>query len=195
MEQSLGSISPFDELEKLCDGYRRSDNLYCAFRTDGTSKKVQIRAVSAPKHHGKLLDAAKAQQELKFSNVEGTLAPAAWKVPTTARLPCSTNRFVASVLAGLLANNPKRTTGFSASEMSLAAAANAPELAGSRLPSDAIRAYLWTNFGGRVGQIGNQPGDRLLEGADRIMSIGYDPVEYRPEECNKGKARKTCLDN
>ena len=73
MEQALPSISSFDELEKLCDGYRRSDNLFYAFRIDGTFKNVQTRAVSPPKHHGNLLDAAKAQQEFKFTNVEGTL--------------------------------------------------------------------------------------------------------------------------
>ena len=73
MEHALPSISSFDELEKLCDGYRRSDNLFYAFRIDGTFKNVQTRAVSPPKHHGNLLDAAKAQQEFKFSNVEGTL--------------------------------------------------------------------------------------------------------------------------
>jgi acetolactate synthase-1/2/3 large subunit len=54
----------------------------------------------------------------------------------------------------------------------------------------AIGAHLWTNFGGRVGQIANQPGDRVLDAADLIITIGYDPVEYWPEEWNKGKARK-----
>lgn len=73
MEQELHSVSSFDELEKLCDAHRRSDNLFYAFRVDGTFKSVQTRAVSPPKHHGNLLDAAKAQQEFKFSNVEGTL--------------------------------------------------------------------------------------------------------------------------
>jgi acetolactate synthase I/II/III large subunit len=54
----------------------------------------------------------------------------------------------------------------------------------------AIGAHLWTNFGGRVGQIANPPGDRLLDSADLLITIGYDPVEYWPEEWNKGKARK-----
>jgi acetolactate synthase-1/2/3 large subunit len=54
----------------------------------------------------------------------------------------------------------------------------------------AIGAHLWANFGGRVGQLANQPGDRLLDSADLIITIGYDPVEYWPEEWNKGKARK-----
>jgi acetolactate decarboxylase len=73
MEQELDSVSSFGELEKLCDAHRRSDNLFYAFRVDGAFANVQTRAVSPPKHHGHLLDAAKAQKEFKYSNVKGTL--------------------------------------------------------------------------------------------------------------------------
>jgi acetolactate decarboxylase len=73
IEQVLRSVSSFDALMKQCDALRRSDNLFYAFRVDGMFANVQTRAVSPPKHHGHLLDAAKVQKEFKFSNVNGTL--------------------------------------------------------------------------------------------------------------------------
>lgn len=33
-------------------------------------------------------------------------------------------------------------------------------------------------FGGRVGLFHNQPADRLLDGADVVVTVGYDPIEY-----------------
>lgn len=45
------------------------------------------------------------------------------------------------------------------------------------------------HFGGRVGQIANQPADALLDSGDVIVTIGYDPVEYWPALWNKGKDR------
>src|ERR1700722_19094923 len=54
----------------------------------------------------------------------------------------------------------------------------------------AVGAPLFDNFGGRVGQIANQLGDRLLDSSDLVITVGYDPVEYWPPEWNAGKARK-----
>ena len=54
----------------------------------------------------------------------------------------------------------------------------------------AVGAPLFDNFGGRVGQIANQPGDRLLDSSDLVVTVGYDPVEYWPPEWNAGKTRK-----
>ena len=45
-------------------------------------------------------------------------------------------------------------------------------------------------FGGRVGLFHNQPADRLLDGADLVVAIGYDPVEYDPALWNRGRHRK-----
>jgi acetolactate synthase-1/2/3 large subunit len=42
----------------------------------------------------------------------------------------------------------------------------------------AVGAPLFDNFGGRVGQIANQPSDRLLDRPDLVITVGYDPVEY-----------------
>jgi acetolactate synthase-1/2/3 large subunit len=53
----------------------------------------------------------------------------------------------------------------------------------------AVGAMQFGNFGGRVGQLANQPADRLLESADLVITVGYDPVEYWPQLWNKDKDR------
>jgi acetolactate synthase I/II/III large subunit len=54
----------------------------------------------------------------------------------------------------------------------------------------AVGAILFDNFGGRVGQLANQPADRLLDSADLVMTIGYNPVEYWPPEWNANRKRR-----
>jgi acetolactate synthase-1/2/3 large subunit len=44
-------------------------------------------------------------------------------------------------------------------------------------------------FGGRVGLFHNQPADRLLDAADLVLTIGYDPIEYDQDAWNKGHNR------
>jgi acetolactate synthase-1/2/3 large subunit len=44
-------------------------------------------------------------------------------------------------------------------------------------------------FAGRVGLFHNQPGDRLLDAADIVITIGYDPIEYDEALWNRGKGR------
>jgi len=44
-------------------------------------------------------------------------------------------------------------------------------------------------YGGRVGQMANQPADKLLASADLIITIGYDEVEYWPSMWNEGHER------
>lgn len=39
-------------------------------------------------------------------------------------------------------------------------------------------------FIGRVGLFKNQPGDQVLDAADLVLTIGYNPVEYDPETWN-----------
>ena len=48
---------------------------------------------------------------------------------------------------------------------------------------------LFDYFGGRIGLFHNQPGDKLLDAADLIVTIGYDPVEYEPSLWNAGRKR------
>ena len=51
------------------------------------------------------------------------------------------------------------------------------------------RARSFPYFGGRVGQMANQPADALLDSGDLIITIGYDAVEYWPSHWNKDKER------
>ncbi len=44
-------------------------------------------------------------------------------------------------------------------------------------------------FGGRVGLFHNQPGDRLLDAADVVVAVGFDPIEYDPSLWNGGSDR------
>jgi len=48
---------------------------------------------------------------------------------------------------------------------------------------------LFDSFGGRVGLFHNQPADRLLDAADVVVAMGYNPVEYEPSLWNKGRKR------
>lgn len=47
-----------------------------------------------------------------------------------------------------------------------------------------ISRNLEANFFGRVGLFRNQPGDILLNKADLVITIGYDPIEYDPKAWN-----------
>lgn len=44
-------------------------------------------------------------------------------------------------------------------------------------------------FAGRVGLFHNQPADRLLDAADLVVTVGYDPIEYDEDLWNEGKNR------
>lgn len=48
---------------------------------------------------------------------------------------------------------------------------------------------LFDCFGERVGLFHNQPSDRLLDAADVVVSIGYNPIEFEPALWNRGRAR------
>jgi acetolactate synthase-1/2/3 large subunit len=44
-------------------------------------------------------------------------------------------------------------------------------------------------FAGRIGLFHNQPSDHLLDAADVVITVGYNPIEYDPYFWNKGKSR------
>ncbi|WP_307570816.1 acetolactate synthase AlsS [Pantoea anthophila] len=58
----------------------------------------------------------------------------------------------------------------------------------------AIRQQHFSRFAGRVGLFNNQAGDRLLQQADLIITIGYSPVEYEPAMWNSGNATLIHID-
>ncbi len=88
------------------------------------------------------------------------------------------------VLLGMLASRPADT------------AAIRTFIGGCHLPvvstfqaAGAVGVELFENFGGRVGQLANQPADRLLDSADLVLTIGYDAVEYPPSDWNQASRR------
>jgi acetolactate synthase-1/2/3 large subunit len=46
---------------------------------------------------------------------------------------------------------------------------------------------LFDRFGGRVGLFHTQPADELLDAADVVLAVGYNPIEYEPGLWNHGK--------
>jgi len=48
---------------------------------------------------------------------------------------------------------------------------------------------LFDLFAGRVGLFHNQPADKLLDAADVVLAVGFDPVEYDPSLWNQGRKR------
>jgi acetolactate synthase-1/2/3 large subunit len=88
------------------------------------------------------------------------------------------------LLLGMLASQPSAATGIR-------------QLVGrTKLPvvctyqgAGVVSQELFDCFGGRVGLFHTQPGDKLLDAADLVITIGYDPVEYDPSLWNHGFKR------
>jgi acetolactate decarboxylase len=66
-------VASFKHLECRCDKYRKSGNIFYALRLDGRFSRVRTRAVNSPQPGTRLVDAAKAQSEFNFSDIDGTL--------------------------------------------------------------------------------------------------------------------------
>jgi acetolactate synthase I/II/III large subunit len=88
------------------------------------------------------------------------------------------------ILLGLLASKPQNATAVH----ELIESRKLP-VVGTFQAAGAVSMQLFSNFGGRVGQINNQPADQILAAGDLVISIGYDPVEYWPSIWNKGNKR------
>jgi len=73
IESLIGPISSFRHLGEDCDRFRRSGNIFYAFRLDGHFRRVRTRAVSPPEPGARLIEAAKRQSEFTFANITGTL--------------------------------------------------------------------------------------------------------------------------
>jgi len=88
------------------------------------------------------------------------------------------------LLSGLLASKPAT----SAALRGFISSGRLPVI-GTFQSAGAIGADLLDNFGGRVGQLANQPADHLLDAADVVITVGYDPVEYDPSLWNSNNNR------
>ena len=89
------------------------------------------------------------------------------------------------VLLGMLASKPAN-----AAALQTFIQHNNLPVVGTFQAAGAVGAMLFQNFGGRVGQLANQPADQLLESADLVITVGYDPVEYWPPLWNAKNQRK-----
>lgn len=70
---SIGPVGSFKDLEAGCDAFRRSGNIFYALRLDGYFKRVRTRAVKPSQPGTGLVDAAKAQSEFAFVDIDGSL--------------------------------------------------------------------------------------------------------------------------
>jgi acetolactate synthase I/II/III large subunit len=89
------------------------------------------------------------------------------------------------LMLGLLASQPR------------AAEAVRVLLAKTRMPvvctyqgAGVVPRELFDRFGGRIGLFHNQPADTLLDAADVVVTVGYNPIEYEPGLWNKGRKRR-----
>src|SRR5580658_1143777 len=89
------------------------------------------------------------------------------------------------VLLGMLASRPAN-----AQALQTFISENNLPVVGTFQAAGAVGAMMFGNFGGRVGQLANQPADRLLESGDLVITVGYDPVEYSPPLWNSKSRRK-----
>jgi len=72
-DQTIDSASSFEDLTKICDQYRDSDNLFYAFRIDGRFEHIHTRAMKATLDGLPLAKAAAIQPEFDFKDIDGTL--------------------------------------------------------------------------------------------------------------------------
>ena len=93
------------------------------------------------------------------------------------------------------AKNPVVMLGLLASETN-AAAAVGELIAKTNMPvvctyqgAGVVPREHFDRFGGRVGLFRTQPADRILDAADLVITIGYDPIEFEPGLWNLGKKR------
>jgi acetolactate synthase-1/2/3 large subunit len=88
------------------------------------------------------------------------------------------------VLLGMLASQPQNN----AAVQQLLRNGKLP-VVGTFQAAGAVSLSEFAEFGGRVWQTKNLPGDQLLAAADLVITVGYDPVEYWPSIWNGGNPR------
>lgn len=65
-------IASLEDLEQFCDQHRVSGNIFYAIRLDGHFGRIRTRAVNPPARGVRLAEAAKAQTEFTFTEIDGT---------------------------------------------------------------------------------------------------------------------------
>jgi acetolactate decarboxylase len=72
-DAAVERASSLEEITRICDKFRDSDNLFYAFRIDGHFTYVHTRAVQATLDGLPLAKAAQIQPEFDFQDISGTL--------------------------------------------------------------------------------------------------------------------------
>src|SRR5579864_9101960 len=88
------------------------------------------------------------------------------------------------IFLGLMASKPR-----SAEAIRDLLRTTALPVVGTFQAAGAVSQEEFPRFGGRVGQLANQPADALLDSGDIVITIGYVAVEYWPALWNKGNKR------
>jgi acetolactate synthase-1/2/3 large subunit len=88
------------------------------------------------------------------------------------------------LLLGLLASQPRTAKAV----RTLLADANLPVIC-TYQGAGVVPRDCFANFGGRVGLFHNQPADKLLDAADVVITVGFDPIEYEPALWNRNRTR------
>lgn len=88
------------------------------------------------------------------------------------------------VLLGMMASKPANAAAISA----FIEKTRLP-VVGTFQATGAVPRSLFDCYGGRVGIAQTQPADRLLQAADLVIGIGFDPLEYDPSLWNHESAR------
>jgi acetolactate decarboxylase len=72
-DHNIESTSTFEDLIRICDQYRDSDNLFYVFHVDGRFEHIHTRAMKATLDGLPLVKAAAIQPEFDFKEIDGTL--------------------------------------------------------------------------------------------------------------------------
>jgi acetolactate synthase-1/2/3 large subunit len=182
IHQSMDTVNLFRPITKFSAEIDSPDSVSevvaNAFRA-AESGRPGAAFVSAPKD----IMAGMANGDVLTPTASAILGPAdADAISSAARLISNAQQPV--LLLGLLASQ------------TCAAEAIRMLLAKTKLPvvctyqgAGVVPRDLFDRFGGRVGLFHTQPADKLLDAADVVLAVGYNPIEYEPGLWNRNKSR------
>jgi acetolactate synthase-1/2/3 large subunit len=182
IHQSMNTVNLFHPITKFSAEIDSpesvSEVIANAFRA-AESGRPGAAFVSVPKD----IMAGTAKGDVLTPVAPGILGPADVEaISSAARLIGNARQPV--LLLGLLASQP------------CAAQAIRGLLAQTKLPvvctyqgAGVVPRELFDHFGGRVGLFHTQPADKLLDAADVVLAVGYNPIEYEPGLWNHGTNR------
>jgi acetolactate synthase-1/2/3 large subunit len=182
IHQSMDTVNLFRPITKFSAEIDSPDSvsevIANAFRA-AESGRPGAAFISVPKD----IMAGTAKGDVLTPAAPGILGPAdADGITSAARLINQAKQPI--LLLGLLASQPN------------AAQAVRRLLAKTKLPvvctyqgAGVVPREIFDRFGGRVGLFHTQPADKLLDAADVVVAVGYNPIEYEPGLWNRDKNR------